>query len=75
LTFKEKYLLKYKKSMLSNIKKKFWLKAFIPEYIEYNLDIFIFRFSKFSIYDIPFFIQITPYTFLTIMNFYTKNFF
>ena len=22
--------------MLSNIKKKFWLKAFIPEYIEYD---------------------------------------
>jgi hypothetical protein len=39
------------------------------------MDIFIFKFTKLNIYDIPFFFQINTYTFLSIMNFYTKSYF
>lgn len=75
LTFDNKNIYKYKLLLYYNIVSKLWPKVYIPNYIEYNIDIFIFKFTKLNIYDIPFFFQINTYTFLTIMNFYTKSYF
>jgi hypothetical protein len=52
-----------------------WPIILMPAYIEFNLDYFLFKFLKFNIYDIPFFFQTNSYTFLSIMNFYTRYYF
>lgn len=75
LTFNKQDTLKYKKQVLNNIKSRNFSTTYLPNYIESNLDIFLFKFIKFNFYDIPFFCEINPYTFLSIMNFYTKYYF
>jgi hypothetical protein len=75
LTFNNKDISKYKLLLFYNIISNLWPKVYIPNYIEYNFDFFIFKFTKLNIYDIPFFFHINSYTFLSIMNFYTKSYF
>lgn len=75
LTFTKKGITTKKLSMYYKILSSMWPIILIPAYIEFNLDYFLFKFLRFNLYDIPFFIQTNSYTFLSIMNFYTRYYF
>ena len=75
LTLNKKKILYFKKKLYYNIKTKNWSRSIIPNYIEYDYNNFVFKFISLNIYDVPFFAPVTSYTFLNIMNFYTRYYF
>ena len=75
ILFNKNIMLLNKTKLYKCIKSKNWSRSLVPNYLEYDLNNFIFTFINFNVYDVPFFAPVTPYTFLNIMNFYTKFYF